>query len=48
MQEFVDWYNSRLHGALWTDIGETPAEAVIRKLQPECILAMFIERVGAL
>ncbi len=39
---FIAWYNDRLHGALWVDIGECPREAVIRKLQPESLLGMFM------
>jgi putative transposase len=39
--EFIEWYNARLHGALWTDIGECPGEAVYRKLQPESLLGLF-------
>lgn len=41
IEEFLNWYNNRLHGALWIDIGENPSEAVIRKLQPECLLGWF-------
>jgi len=39
---FIAWYNDRLHGALWVDIGECPREAVIRKMQPESLLGMFM------
>jgi transposase InsO family protein len=42
IDEFVKWYNNRLHGALWIDIGETPNEAIWRKLQPECILGFYM------
>ena len=41
LDEFISWYNSRIHGALWVDIGETPEEAVYRKLQPEAIIGLF-------
>ncbi len=39
---FIAWYNERLHGALWVDIGECPREAVVRKLQPESLLGLFM------
>jgi transposase InsO family protein len=42
MAEFMAWYNDRLHGALWLDLGECPKEAVIRKLQPESLLGFFM------
>jgi transposase InsO family protein len=41
--EFKEWYNDRLHGALKLDWGETPNEAFIRKLQPESILGLFFK-----
>jgi len=41
-EEFRTWYNDRLHGALWVDFGECPKEALIRKLQPESILGLFM------
>ena len=41
MEEFIQWYNHRMHGSLWMDIGECPAEAVIRKSQPESLLGLF-------
>jgi len=44
IDEFLGWYNDRLHGGLWLEIGETPNEAVLRKLQPECILGAFWRR----
>ncbi|MEK7123304.1 MAG: HAD-IC family P-type ATPase, partial [Patescibacteria group bacterium] len=31
LEEFLDWYNARLHGALRLDWAETPNEAFIRK-----------------
>lgn len=39
---FLQWYNERLHGSLWLDIGETPSEAVYRKLQPESLLGLLM------
>ncbi len=34
-QEFMNWYNNRLHGAIKLEWAETPNEAFIRKLRPE-------------
>ena len=42
IEEFIAWYNARLHGALLVDIGECPGEAVYRKLQPESLLGPFL------
>jgi len=47
VDEFVDWYNHRLHGALWMDVGENPNEAVIRKLPVESMVGLFC-RLGGL
>ena len=27
IHEFISWYNNRIHGALWIEIGETPEDA---------------------
>ena len=40
LKEFIDWYNERMHGSLWTEIGENPAEAVVRKNQPGALLGL--------
>ena len=45
-QEFMDWYNNRLHGALRLEWGERPGEAFVRKLRPGCILGIFLEGVN--
>ncbi|MFQ5621628.1 MAG: hypothetical protein ACE5FT_07375 [Candidatus Nanoarchaeia archaeon] len=45
-QEFAKWYNNRLHGALWLEMGETPNEAFQRKLRPEVLLWMFFRLNG--
>ena len=42
IQQFIDWYNARIHGALWLEIGEKPKEAFIRKLPPENLLGLFM------
>jgi transposase InsO family protein len=42
LEEFIRWYNNRLHGALWLEIGETPDDALIRKLPPESLLGLFM------
>jgi len=41
IREFIDWYNDRMHGALWMEIGECPRDAVLRKNRPESILGLF-------
>jgi len=41
LDEFIDWYNRRLHGALWLEIGECPGDAVYRKNQPGSILGLL-------
>jgi transposase InsO family protein len=40
-EEFKNWYNNRLHGALRLDWGETPKEAFLRKMRPETLLGLF-------
>jgi len=42
---FAEWYNNRLHGALWLEHAETPREAFQRKLRPECLLGLFFRLV---
>ena len=44
--EFMDWYNNRLHGALDLESAETPNEAFIRKLRPEVLLGLFFKNFG--
>jgi len=41
-QEFMQWYNERIHLGLSRTEGITPAEAVLRKLQPSSILGIFL------
>jgi len=43
IDEFIEWYNNRIHGALWLEIGERPEEAFIRKLPPENLLGSFMK-----
>ena len=38
---FVKWYNRRIHGALWLEIGENPEGVFIRKAPPESLLGLF-------
>ena len=45
-EEFMDWYNNRLHGSLRLEWGERPCEAFVRKLRPGCILGIFLEGVN--
>jgi transposase InsO family protein len=44
-EAFVAWYNSRIHGALNLEIGETPQEAFIRKLRSESLFGLFWKRI---
>jgi len=45
-ESFKNWYNSRIHGALCLEWGETPEEAVLRKLKPECLLGLFFKNIA--
>jgi len=40
-EEFANWYNNRIHEALNLEIGETPKEALMRRLRPECLCGLF-------
>lgn len=42
IDEFLQWYNQRLHGSLWLEIGESPQDALIRKLEQGVLLGMFM------
>ena len=42
MDEFIEWYNRRIHGSLWLEIGENPNDAFIRKAPPESLLGLFL------
>jgi len=44
--EFSAWYNRRIHGALWLEIGETPEQAFQRKMPPESMLGLFSKLTG--
>ena len=41
IDEFIEWYNHRIHGSLWLAIGETPEEAFVRKAPQESLLGLF-------
>jgi putative transposase len=41
LRGFIAYHNDCIHDALWTEIYETPNEAVWRKLLPESILGLF-------
>ncbi|MEK6959862.1 MAG: hypothetical protein AABX47_01700 [Nanoarchaeota archaeon] len=43
LQEWIDWYNNRLHGALRLEWGETPNQAFIRKLPPETLIGLMFQ-----
>lgn len=36
LAELLDWYNNRMHGSLNMHYAETPNQAFVRKLPPEC------------
>jgi len=40
-EEFVDWYNNKIHLGLSRKEGITPNEAIRSKLQPEAVLGLF-------
>ncbi len=44
LQEFLKWYNSRIHGSLDYRNGENPGMAFIRKMPPAAILGLFFSR----
>jgi putative transposase len=46
-EDFASWYNNRLHGSLWLEMGERPNEAFQRKLKPECLLWLFFRLTGS-
>ena len=43
-EEFINWYNNRIHLGLSRTEGITPNEAVIHKLQPSSLLGLFCKR----
>lgn len=47
LDEFIDWKNDEIHGALWVAEFETPREAWQRKLPMENQLGLFLARVEA-
>ena len=40
-EEFVAWYNTRIHLGLSRTEGITPQEAALTRLRPECLLGLF-------
>jgi putative transposase len=44
--EFKEWYNRRIHGALILEWGETPDDAFVRKMKPESLLGLFFNTFG--
>ena len=36
IEQLIDWYNNRMHGSLNMRFAETPNQAFIRKMPPEC------------
>jgi putative transposase len=47
LDEFIEWKNDEIHGALWVEMFETPREAWQRKLPAENQLGLFLARVEA-
>jgi len=45
-QEFVEWYNNRIHLGLSRTEGITPREAALNKLSPESLIGLFFRRFG--
>jgi len=46
LNEFIDWYNGMIHGALWIEIGENPRDAFEKKMPPESILGLSYKMYG--
>lgn len=44
-EEFIAWYNNRIHLGLSRKEGITPQEAVLNKLQPESLIGLFFRRL---
>ena len=43
-EEFIEWYNNKIHLGLNRKEGVTPNEAVLNKLRPESLLGLFFRR----
>jgi len=43
-EEFIDWYNDRIHLGLDRKVGTTPNEAIEFKLEPGSIIGLFFRR----
>ncbi len=43
LNDYIVWYNNRLHGALTLEWAETPNQAFIRKLRPESLLGLMFK-----
>jgi len=44
LQDFLNWYNNRIHGSLDCRNGEDPGQAFVRKMPPAAILGLFLSR----
>ena len=42
--EFIEWYNNKIHLGLSRTEGITPREAVMNKLQPASLVGLFLRR----
>lgn len=43
LQEYIDWYNNRMHGALRLEWAETPNQAFLRKMPPESLIGLVFK-----
>jgi len=43
LNQWIKWYNNRLHGALTLEWAETPNQAFIRKLHPESLIGLMFD-----
>lgn len=44
LQQFLDWYNDRIHGALDYRNGENPNHTFVRKTSQAAVLGLFFSR----
>ena len=43
LEDYIEWYNNRLHGALILEWAETPNQAFIRKMPPESLIGVMFK-----
>ena len=44
LNEFIKWYNNRIHLGLSRKVGITPNEAVLHKLRQECLIGLMFRK----